>query len=350
MIKSLHITNFQSHGETSMEFHNGVNVIVGSSDSGKSAIIRAIRWLSRNRPSGNDIRSWWGGQTSVNIEFEEESILRIKDKTDFYKHKNGKRKLNFKAFGTSVPEEISLALNLNEINIQHQLDRPFLLDSTPGAVALHFNKVAKLDKIDLSIQNINSWIRELTSDIKYKEIQITEIQSELKKYDKLEKLEIELEVLESMTDKSSSLKNRIRRLMDLNASYYDNRIHIDYLSQILIFEEPINQIIDWQDKVSVTSQKALKLKTLLQNIIDVGINIDENEKITNLEDQVTSIIKLYTDSGKLEKRILQLSAKISTLNNIQTQLNKVQLKEASLIKEFNRVFPNVCPLCGTKLK
>jgi len=65
MIKTLSIQNYQSHKDSTLEFDPGVNVIVGSTDSGKTAIIRALRWLIWNRPNGDSFRSTWGGDTKV---------------------------------------------------------------------------------------------------------------------------------------------------------------------------------------------------------------------------------------------------------------------------------------------
>ncbi len=51
-IKELHIREFQSHEATALQFHPGLNVLVGPSDSGKSAIVRALRWCLHNEPRG----------------------------------------------------------------------------------------------------------------------------------------------------------------------------------------------------------------------------------------------------------------------------------------------------------
>lgn len=67
MLKFLNIKNYQSWAEGAFNFHPGLNVIIGLSDSGKSAIIRALRWLVWNRPLGNEFQSDWGGETSVNL-------------------------------------------------------------------------------------------------------------------------------------------------------------------------------------------------------------------------------------------------------------------------------------------
>ena len=57
MITKIEIKNFQSHKHTVIDFSNGVNVIIGSSDCGKSAIIKAMRWCITNSPAGNSFRS-----------------------------------------------------------------------------------------------------------------------------------------------------------------------------------------------------------------------------------------------------------------------------------------------------
>ena len=49
MIKSVEFQNFQSHKKTILEFVPGVNIIVGLSDAGKSAVMRAIKWCLKNQ-------------------------------------------------------------------------------------------------------------------------------------------------------------------------------------------------------------------------------------------------------------------------------------------------------------
>ena len=58
MIKNLLLKNFQSHIDSKIEFDSGFNVICGSSDSGKSALLRALMWVIANRPSGDSIKNW----------------------------------------------------------------------------------------------------------------------------------------------------------------------------------------------------------------------------------------------------------------------------------------------------
>jgi len=82
MINSLHIKNFQSHPDSFFEFSPGMNVFIGDSDVGKSAIRRALEWLIFNRPISDSFRSWWEGDTEVTVVTSEGNIItRIKQKS-----------------------------------------------------------------------------------------------------------------------------------------------------------------------------------------------------------------------------------------------------------------------------
>jgi len=87
MIQQLSIANFQSHKDTTLAFDPGLNVIVGPTDCGKTAVIRALRWLIWNRPMGEAFRSTWGGDTEVEITTDDERrwvIRRAKGSNNEY--------------------------------------------------------------------------------------------------------------------------------------------------------------------------------------------------------------------------------------------------------------------------
>src|SRR5690554_6424307 len=190
MIKRLVIRNFQSHKDTSLEFVPGVNVIIGQSDSGKTAIIRALRWAVWNRPLGDSFKSHWGGDTSVLVEMDECRVERFKGKEDHYKLwvDDGLEPLEFKAFGVDPPDEIGRALGFSELNLQNQHDPAFLISNNPGEVARHFNKVANIDQIDSSLRAVESWIRSINQDIRTQESNISEYQEQVREYEYLDEL------------------------------------------------------------------------------------------------------------------------------------------------------------------
>lgn len=160
MIKKVAIQNFQIHKETGLEFTEGMNVIAGSSDNGKSSIIRAIRWVLMNRPTGFAFHTHGAkDDTAVCIVFgDNECVTRRKGEknTGGYHY----RQDTFAALRTDVPPEIQRVLNLSDINIQSQHDPYFLLQDSPGEVAKKLNVVAGLGIIGDTIKNANAVVRQ----------------------------------------------------------------------------------------------------------------------------------------------------------------------------------------------
>ncbi|NMC60067.1 MAG: AAA family ATPase [Candidatus Methanofastidiosa archaeon] len=353
MIRSIKIKNYQSHENSELHFSDGVNVIVGHSDSGKSAIIRALRWACWNRPNGNSFCSTWGGATSVELETEEGKVLRLKDKKDKYVlTKQDERDTSFEAFGTNVPDEIASFLNMDEINLQFQLDSPFLLSQSPGQIAEHFNKIAKLDQIDRGLFNINKAIRGLESDRKYKQDDVTEKEKQLLQYEHLEKFEAEIEVLE---DLESVVKQKQSAINDLTAklnSLESVNSDIGNMQDTLEMEEPLLAILDLIDERDKKDNKIDELNIAIIKLEKIESDINEYQNLISDEKEVNDLIKLTGSKKVLVEKHTELSEAVDALNDIEYSLEKGQAKIESLQAEYDKGLKElkICPLCGNKIK
>lgn len=352
MIKELSISNFQSHKETTLEFHEGVNVIVGSSDSGKTAILRALRWLIWNRPSGEAFRSDWGGETEVRLETEVGIISRYKDKKDKYtaRLKGLLTEVVFEAFGTSVPKEIQDALNISDINLQQQLDQPFLLTETPGAVAQHFNKVARLDKIDLGLQNVQRAIRELEQDIKFQSGQLTSQEEALQGYLHLDKFEAEVEVLEGMENALQAKESSRKRLSGYIIDYEDTVEEIKEQEEIIKDEKLVNSTLQLYEDRAILDEKQVKLERLVIKIKKVQDDIKEQEQVLRLEEQVDSILLLFEKVVTLEETHDKLRYLIGRITTTTKDKEWAGLNLNSFQEKFDKEMPDICPLCNQPIK
>jgi AAA15 family ATPase/GTPase len=320
MIQSLEILNFQSHEKTSLTFHPGVNIIVGETDKGKTAIIRALRWVVWNRPSGDSIRSNWGGKTMVRLETEEGLVVRSKDKVDKYLLGILEKKiLEFKAFGTSVPEEINEFLNINEINLQEQLDVHFLLGKgwTPGSIAAHFNKVANISKIDSSTSNVNKKITKLESDIKYDKEQVIEKQTALLSFDYLDTAESLLEVLEEQETRLTKYRNSAYKLRVKIDDIKETHRFLDSLNEELIVEDSINILLDQMSRKEKLIDKKTKLQNIIKNIENNQNKIKEFSHLTNLSPLITGILKDITEKESKFNEQKTLFKTLSSIRNIK---------------------------------
>lgn len=348
MLRTLSIKNFQSHKDSTLEFHPNVNVIVGLSDSGKSAIIRSLRWLIWNRPSGDSIRSKWGGETSVHLETDTDKIVRWRH--DYENAYRFNTQMDFKAIKSDVPEEIVKALNISEINLQRQLDAPFLLSSTPGEVAQHFNRVANLDKIDTSIQKINGQIRELTNTIKFTEQQIEKQKEELKQFEHLEKFEMDVEVLEELDKRRTNKLRDLSRLKTLFLNIQYKQKEIDDASGILKLEPEVNKILQLFERVKDLSSTCSTLQTDIKELKTIEQEFEEAKKLLSLETYVNNLLRLYSNVDTVKSQRIALNNTLSQLNNINVLLTKKTAEIARKQAEFKKGMGKVCILCGQPIK
>jgi exonuclease SbcC len=312
-IKSIRIQNFQSHKDTSLHLHQGVNVITGQTDSGKSAIMRALRWVAFNRPMGNEFRSWWarerGGETKVEIELEDGSIvrrIRTTSKNQYELVEQDGKEFVFESFGTSVPEEIQEVLGIGDLNWQNQHDAPFLLSSatSSGEVARRLNEVSDLKSIDSTISYAASKIREHKAKSLQAQERVTSIQDKLDNMPDQKRMKDLMEVVSDILKKLISLQKAASRLKRTISDYEDSKDRLKKAKSKA--SEELDPLFSEVDQLLITLKSKKNRQDGLQKLLDGYMAIFQNLKKT--------------------------------------------AKEAKEIqKEFEEAFPNTCPLCGKKV-
>ena len=133
-ITELMVRAFGLHVDKTVTFVQGVNVIVGESETGKSTLIRALALVIENSPRGGEkLYQSDNSDKPLLVQIKtstNDKIVRTKNK---YYLNDGKP---MKAFGSSVPKPIREILNFKPINWQRQFtDKPFLLFNTGGLAA-----------------------------------------------------------------------------------------------------------------------------------------------------------------------------------------------------------------------
>lgn len=297
MIEELFVKNFQSHPDSHLRFSKGVNVIKGETNSGKSALLRTLYWIIEGKPVGDRFRSDWGGDTETWVVVDGNKIGRKRsdDENIYFLNED-----IFKSFKTNVPEEVKTALNISEkINIQKQMDSPFLVSKSPGEVGRQLNELVDLQIVDKSLQNIEKKKRRLNQDQKY---------------------------IEEDLNKTKNFLNELKDLDEWEKQVYDLKESWDSMIEAEEKHIAIRRLIKGVDN------KKKELKSL-QSISQYS------DKIKDLEGVLSFVIKEISDLDKKRKLVRGLQkAKKEHLKN---------RKEIAVFKEnLKNIMPEVCPLCG----
>ena len=332
MITKIEIKNFQSHKNTVLEFDKGVNVICGESDNGKSAVIRAIRWVVENQPQGTEkINSNWNEDfkepLSVKLYTEKGYVERIRDKkrNGYNICKNGEKEIVLDAIGKGVPEEVTDFLNVSDVNFQFQLDPPYLLTKSAGEASKYLNEIVHLDSIDKIMSIADSDKRQLSSEQKIVESDIKKLEEELKNTEWI--------------DEAERLYTRV--------SKYDE--HISSSNDELI---GLNEQISEHESLKIVD--LTKQKELVEKIESISIpDISElDEDIKEYEESVAKII----DLSKLEKLIERIeSISIPDISELDEDIKEYELRNEEILKlnkereELKARMPAICPYCGNPI-
>lgn len=159
MLESLTLLNFQAHRRLTIDFDPGVTTIIGPTDSGKSTILRALRWVCLNQfdgPADSFIR-WGAASSKVKVSVDGHSLIRRKGSVNSYEL-DGRE---FRAFGADkVPDEIANLLRLTLGNFQGQLDSHFWFSESAGQVSRELNQIVNLEAMDEAMSAVASQARQ----------------------------------------------------------------------------------------------------------------------------------------------------------------------------------------------
>lgn len=297
MITQLRIKNFQCHKDTRIDFDPLVTCIVGPSNAGKSSIIRSLRWLSLNKPSGDVFIHHGKKRVSIRLSVDGHKITRRKGSENSYSL-DGKV---FKAFGMSgVPDEVSKVLNLSDVAFQRQHDPPFWFLLSPGEVSRELNKIVNLDLIDRTMGSLSSGLR---------------------------RSRVTLEISQ----------DRLRKARE-------NR---DELSWVLGAEEALKEVEAKYDKVLEILEKRSKIA----QIIEEGTKIREARRRASLGLSEGQRVLLVGDRTRV------LGEKVSRLCILLNEITSMENLCSSVKRNFEDATSNLqrkmkgqdCPLCGKKM-
>lgn len=358
MLNSITIKNFESHKDTNIDLHPGVNVLVGESDEGKSGVIRAFKWNAKNRPKGDgyrnddlDPKKDKKEVVQVGIIYDKSGlVIRERDGVSGgINHYQIDSEEPLRALRTDVPDEVQEVTKIKDVNIQgqHPSEQYFLLGDKPGQVAKKFNKVAGLTIMDDALSEVKSRIRICNATIAVR-------QKELENFEEAEKNTQWIDKAEKFGKKLKKFKSKLE----------DSERKFELLEELVSQVHEINSIL--KSEFKGLDDALLEVKSLESD----QLKISDQEKQTNkLSDSIRSIKKLdldisvTLDTSKAQKslksliseqlKIQEYSEKAGDLVSLINQWNTISKKVKIAEEDYTRakdIFVSlkgseICPTC-----
>lgn len=349
MINKLVIKNIQSHKDSELIFSPGINCIIGSSNNGKSAILRALNWSIYNRPLGIDnlLSNWCydkkGKQIkemSVTIQKGDSVLIRKKSKDENCYIINDEK---LEAIKTDVPEQTEKFFRLSDTNIQKQMDSPFLLSLGAGEVAKYFNKTVRLDVIDSVLSNAESTRRKTNSKLNEVEETISEYENKLGNFDWLETVEKLINKYERIQAKEEKLNDEIEKLENSLNCYLELENQQKKYESVIKNKKLVEKILKLNE---TTKEKEIeKLENQLEEFEQVTSR-KVNQDFSESKKLIFKIEKLETELDEMREKRNKLG---TSLSNCEYYLKLVEDNKVDIVV-LKKQLPKICPLCGGILK
>lgn len=309
-ITGIEIQDFQSHKHTVLEPAPAgqLTVIVGPSDSGKTAIIRALRWLFYNVPQGADFIRIGGNAARVTINYADgQRVTRARSRKGFNRYEDGNSR--YEGFGNAVPLEVQEITGVRPVqigdmefclNLAEQLDGPFLGKSVSApAKAKVLGKLAGTEEVDYAAKGVGTDIYRARQEEKRLSDEVIRLQEAIKEYDYLEELgkwiedaQAVLTRIKANTDMLNALQRLQKQQNTVKNALWESEVQLNSLSAMLHLTEAGLR------KAEEQVERHARLRSLFdkwsKNAVDLAIEkatLDRTEHIGEAELLLTCVTK-----------------------------------------------------------
>jgi exonuclease SbcC len=356
----------QKHSHLIFDFVNGINIIYGATDVGKSCIIRAIRWLFFNDVNSDVLRKEGTKKTSVKAILDNDAVVeRIRTETiNRYCLTVGKETKEFDSIGKEIPEEIKKIIQVRPIevdkeslilNVSKQISMPFLMDK-PGSFRMKlFNLLTGNDIIDKVMQDLNKDILQIGREEKSEVIHLEEFKKDLETINKEKQFFHNLScVFSTEFEFLKKVGVRYDLLNNLSNSLSNSQLELEkIIREICYVDIPkkeeiqlLKQKIDRFEKMSISHKNLIVIMTDLEltkkRLNELIIPQIDTKSLDKKIDKLNNLKELHK---KLEVTEIDLELTKEKLNPISEQIKTKELEYKQILKELK-----ICPLCKQEIK
>ncbi len=262
MIRRIVLSNFMAHANTELRLADGLTVLVGPNNIGKSTVAVALKILARNTNS-NFVMQHEQKECFISVETSEGHIIKwIKRKSPSYII-NGQPKDRLGRGGT--PPELDETLRLAPVEFEDKDFEPhfgdqkspiFLINRPPSQIAQFFSTTSDAEKL-VAIQRLHQRHRsDAQTQSKLLSARNEDLQQSLEALQSIPNLEAEFLSLERESLSLDSLASEIENLERLIGSYAElaNEQQLElHRTNCLVQLRPVPVLVDDIPLVNMTT-------------------------------------------------------------------------------------------------
>lgn len=322
-----------SHFESTFEFSPGLTVVTGPNDSGKSSLIRIIKWVALGEPSGEAfIFTLKDEATGEIIKQSDEGKAEVGLDNGLVITKTRRKGKTTYTINTiaepfekaEVPQEVKDALGIQKhtfgdfeayLNFAFQQEAPFLLSESPSVGAKVLGKLAGTETVDLGITEISKRTHKARDDKRIAEKEVERINGDLLEYQDLDDLKQQLEACEYLVAEIDQQAKRRDNLKDLDLKLETARESLDRLEEDLLKLAIVPDLeIDLQnvEKAQQRYDRLLDLFTQLNRTIEELNTLTDQLELFKGLDVATNMLTTVEANDRRLTTIKSLSTNLLT--------------------------------------
>lgn len=334
-LDGIRIQNFQCHERLALRFRENVTVLVGKTDAGKSAIIRALRWVLTNKPQGEAHVREGADYCRVQIKLGDKVITRERGKSlNAYTMDDEE----FKSFSSNVPDTILHHSRVSDINFQGQHDAPFWFTLSPGEVGKQLNAIVDLEVIDNIVTATKRRVLAIKSKLTVIEEEQKQVEAEVTK----------LSYVPAMCEhweRVSLWQTRLDTTLAKQLVLQDKLTAIDSLLQDLQAKTIMCAVLTIVAQRAEASELA---KKRCQQLRDCITRLTDNQALVNREvPDMKALRALQTQSETTRVRVTSLRDTLRMIETTEGNRNVVERALRQAEEELGEI--RVCPTCSRPL-
>lgn len=358
-VEKIVLENFQSHEYTELELSRGLNIFVGESRQGKTAVLRAFQWVYENKPTGKRVIKIGADCAKVTV-FLSNGFIITRIMETKRSGKNGYEITDpttgeVAYHNTKILPEVQKLLGYNPFVIDNdlQFNLNFMKQGTGWfLIGDHFSAPVKAKIIggiygtqyaDAVAREYDAEDRKVNDDLKKAQAEVQNLDEQISQYSHLADLEVTLIEVEALLKEIDALTERKEKIVNLTTKRKQLETVVQENEEIIRSLEGIEHASLLLEQVKLHQMKRNQLGTLIAKRNETQKKYDLLEEalvalkhVDEANELFVGVGELYKQSGKIRQ---VLDKRKRTIEQIVAE-NKV-IEQTEQIEEATKLYREI---------